>query len=44
LDPPVEQERCAADEEGIGSLADKSRERGLEFEAGAGVENLDLQP
>ena len=44
LDPPVEQEGCATDDEGIGSLAHKSGERGIEFEAGASVENLDLQP
>src|SRR5262249_56887402 len=42
--PPVEQEGCATDDEGIGSLAHKSGEGGIEFEAGASVENLDLQP
>src|SRR5262245_30824223 len=44
LDPSVEQERCAADKQGVGSLAHKSSEGSIEFEAGAGVENLDLHP
>ena len=44
LDPPVEQEGCAADDEGVRSLTHKSVERSIEFEALAGVENLDLQP
>jgi hypothetical protein len=44
LDPPVEQEGCAGYDEGVRSLAHKSGEGSIEFEAGAGVENLDLQP
>src|SRR5262245_60045564 len=44
LDPPVEQERCAADDEGVRSLTHKSSECSIEFKAVAGVENLDLQP
>ena len=34
----------AADEEGVGPLAHKSREGRIDLAAGAGNENLDLQP
>ena len=44
LDTPVGQEGGGANEEGVGSLACKRRERGIDLAAVAGVEDLDLQP
>ena len=44
LDAPVDPEGAGPDEEGVGSLVHKRRERGIDLMDGAGVENLDLQP
>ena len=38
------KEGAGADEEGVGPLAHKRRKGRLDLAAGAGVENLDLQP
>jgi hypothetical protein len=35
LDTPIGEEGSSADEKGIGSLADKCRERGIDLAAGA---------
>src|SRR5215469_11074440 len=43
LDMPAVQEGIAADEEGVGSLARKSREGPIDLTARAGVKDLDLQ-
>jgi hypothetical protein len=44
LDAPVDQKAVGADDDGVGSLARKRRERGIDLAAAAGVEDLDLQP
>ena len=44
LDTPAVEEGVAADEEGVGPLAHKSCEGRIDLAAGAGVEDLDLQP
>ena len=44
LDTPADEEGVAADEEGVGPLAHKSCEGRIDLAAGAGVEDLDLQP
>ena len=44
LDTPGLEEGIAADEEGVGPLAHKSCEGRIDLAAGAGVEDLDLQP
>jgi hypothetical protein len=43
LDTPAEEEGADPDEEGVGSLAHKRSERGIDLAAGAGVENPYLQ-
>ena len=44
LDTPAGEKGVAADEEGVGPLAHKSCEGRIDLAAGAGVEDLDLQP
>ncbi len=44
LDTPAGEEGVAADEERVGPLAHKSCEGRIDLAAGAGVEDLDLQP
>ena len=44
LETPGVEERVAGDKKGVGSLAPKGRKGGINFAAGAGVEDLDLQP
>src|SRR5262249_35004186 len=44
LDAPTAQESVAADEEGIGPLAHNACEGRIDLTAGAGTEDLDLQP
>ena len=44
LDTPAGEEGVGADEEGVGPLAHKSCEGRIDLAAGAGVEDLDLQP
>ena len=44
LDTPAGEEGVGADEEGVGPLARKSCEGRIDLAAGAGVEDLDLQP
>jgi hypothetical protein len=43
LETPAVEERVATDEEGVGSLAQKSREGCVDLATGAGAEDLDLQ-
>ena len=44
MDTPAGEKAVAADEEGVGPLAHKIREGRIDLAAGAGVEDLDLQP
>jgi hypothetical protein len=44
LDAPAGEKGVVADEEGVGLPAHKSCESGVDLLAGAGVEDLDLQP
>ena len=44
LDAPADEKGVGADEEGVGPLAHKSCEGRIDLAAGAGVEDLDLQP
>ena len=44
LDTPAGEKGVAADEEGVGPLARKRCEGRIDLAAGAGVEDLDLQP
>jgi hypothetical protein len=44
LHAPAAEEGLAGDEQGIGPLALKRREGGIDLADGAGVENFDLQP
>ena len=44
LHTPGVEEGVAADEEGVGPLAHKSREGRIDLAAGAGIDDLDLQP
>ena len=44
LDTPAVEKGVGADEEGVGPLAHKSCEGRIDLAAGAGVEDLDLQP
>ena len=44
LYPPGVEERAAADVQRVGSLAHKSCEGRIDLAAGAGLEDLDLQP
>ena len=43
LQPPADEKYILADKEGVGPLAHKSRECFIDFTAGTGVEDLDLQ-
>ena len=43
LQPPAIEKCVLADEQGVGSLASKSREGGVDLADRAGVEDLDLQ-
>jgi hypothetical protein len=43
LDAPRVEKRARADEHGVGPLARKSRERGIDLAAGVGSEDPDLQ-
>ena len=44
LMPPDDEKWICGDEEGVGPLAHKSCEGRIDLAAGAGVEDLDLQP
>ena len=44
LDTPAGEKGVAADEEGVGPLAHERCEGRIDLAAGAGVEDLDLQP
>ena len=44
LHAPAGEERVGADEEGVGPLAHEGAEGRIDLAAGAGVEDLDLQP
>ena len=44
LHTPADEKGVSADEEGVGPLAPKSCESRINLAAGAGVEDLDLQP
>ena len=44
LDTPAGEKGAAADEESVGPLACESREGGIDFLDGTGVEDVDLQP
>src|SRR5215468_5272471 len=43
LQPPADEKYILADKEGVGPLSHKSRECFIDFTAGTGVEDLDLQ-
>src|SRR5262249_27274699 len=43
LQPPTDEKSILADEQGVRRLAPKICEGGIDFAAGAGIENLDLQ-
>src|SRR5262249_202821 len=43
LQPPADEKYILADKEGVGPLSHKSRECVIDFTAGTGVEDLDLQ-
>ena len=44
LDMPAGKKGIGADEQGIGAIAPKSLEGGFDLVAGAGLEDVDLQP
>jgi hypothetical protein len=44
LDPPAKEEGIGADEKRVGPLAHGRCQGSIDFAAGAGVEDLDLQP
>ena len=44
MDSPAGEKGAGADEKRVGPLAPKRRERRIDLAAGAGVEDLDLQP
>ena len=44
LDAPADEEPVGGDEEGIGPVAHEGGKGRLDLAAGAGVENLNLQP
>ena len=43
LDAPADEERIGGDEEGVGPVTHEGGKGRLDFAAGAGVEDLDLQ-